>query len=148
MNGVPQWNVVGKNSYYDLSNHRFSSKRRKILSHLFRSLPRVSCVSRFAIFPLHFKTINRKNRRETVNRRGFPELWTDQVFLNFLETRYVEAGTFLNIYYSVQFPVSPRPQSEEENDCPNVILRDSRLLRSEVSWFSVECSQTLYPFGF
>jgi len=28
---------------------------------------------------------------------------------------------------------TPRPQSEEENDCPNVILRDSRLLRPEVS---------------
>lgn len=40
--------------------------------------------------------------------------------------------TFLNIHYSVQFLESPRPQSEEENDYPNAILRDSRLLRSEV----------------
>ena len=52
------------------------------------------------------KQLLEKNRREKW-RIGTDFQSYDQVFLNFLGTRYVEAGMFLNIHYFVQFPEPP-----------------------------------------
>lgn len=102
-------NVMGKDSYYDLSNYRLSSKRRKILSRLFRSVCCISCMylAPLCDFSLFIpKQLLEKNRREKW-RIGADFQSYDQVFLNFLRTRYVEAAMFLNIHYFVQFPEPP-----------------------------------------
>lgn len=86
----------------------------------------------FSLF--HFGPINREKMDERkdesvripgiMNRPSFSQLSGDQVCRDGNVPEYPLLRAISR---------TPRPQSEEENDCPNVILRDSRLLRPEVS---------------